>query len=384
MIPLVIKKITTTWDKLEPSARGFKSEFAKKAWSDLLAYDEIKAANEANLADLLERPYEDIVTEEIIDQLPGPKVEGLTPDAPPRGRVESISMETESAKPEAMDVEGGSLEPGSIIDALLREPKAEEADVKMEDASGQEPSPSKTPRTSSDPSAASSEKERGSIEPESFEDLGGDSHEFKNLPQITREEAEEVLKKQGIWGEQKTSIDPEDIDRARRAASAPSTSKAIDVNNDFVDKAKRGAEDGELKDLPEYQAFLENEQQVERTSPTFALANQKHGTNTGFYHDNGRQDPLYWFKLQHMSFRDPNVSFQHPAYKFFTNERNLWDCMAKLDPVYDNLVSKGKIIFDAGDVRSTVDDDLLAKSSTCAQRADRLRRDLLGKLEARP
>ena len=81
-----------------------------------------------------------------------------------------------------------------------------------------------------------------------------------------------------------------------------------------------------------------------------------------------------------MSFRDPNVSFEHPTQKYFTSERNLWDCMRRLDPVYAHRLAKGKIIFDAGDVRSTVDDDLLEKSSTCAQRADRLGRELLGML----
>ena len=68
-IPLVIKKITY-WDAMPAWERGFQSEFAKKAWADLFAYEEIKAANEEN-PDLLERPYEDIVTEELIDSLPG-------------------------------------------------------------------------------------------------------------------------------------------------------------------------------------------------------------------------------------------------------------------------------------------------------------------------
>ena len=45
-------------------------------------------------------------------------------------------------------------------------------------------------------------------------------------------------------------------------------------------------------------------------------------------------------------------------------------------------VPKGKIIFDAGDVRSTVDDSLLEKSSNAAQNADSLRRELLDKLES--
>ena len=46
--------------------------------------------------------------------------------------------------------------------------------------------------------------------------------------------------------------------------------------------------------------------------------------------------------------------------------------------MYEHRFPKGKIIFDAGDVRGTIDDDLLEKSSTCAQRADSLRRESLG------
>ena len=42
MIPLVIKKIITCWDNLPASWRRFQSEFAKKAWSELLAYEEIR------------------------------------------------------------------------------------------------------------------------------------------------------------------------------------------------------------------------------------------------------------------------------------------------------------------------------------------------------
>ena len=84
MTPLVIKKIITTWDAMPALERGFKSDFAKMAWADLLAYEEIKAANEANLSDLLERPYEDLVTKELIDSLPGPKIEDLEPESVPQ------------------------------------------------------------------------------------------------------------------------------------------------------------------------------------------------------------------------------------------------------------------------------------------------------------
>ena len=84
-------------------------------------------------------------------------------------------------------MEGGSLEPESTKDAP-------DEDIKIEEVHGQEPSPSKKPRTSSDPAAASPEGERGSMEPESFKDFGGDSDDFKNLPKISDEDVQEAMK----------------------------------------------------------------------------------------------------------------------------------------------------------------------------------------------
>ena len=74
------------------------------------------------------------------------------------------------------------------------------------------------------------------------------------------------------------------------------------------------------------------------------------------------------------------MSFTHPTQKYGNTERLLWDCMNRLEPVCENRAPEGKIIFDAGDVRSTIDDDLLEKSSTSAQKAESLRQELLGKL----
>ena len=166
-----------------------------------------------------------------------------------------------------------------------------------------------------------------------------------------------------------------------KASSAPDASKASEINDEFVTTSKRESEELDLKKLDEYKTFLAGNQATERSSPIFALANQKHGPATGFYHDNCRQDPVYWFKLQHMIFRDPKTPFEHPAQKYGCNERTLWNCMKRLDPVYENRVPKGNIIFDAGDFRSTIDDNLLEKSSNAAQKADSLRRELLEKLE---
>ena len=50
------------------------------------------------------------------------------------------------------------------------------------------------------------------------------------------------------------------MDLARQATSAPSASKASDVNYDFVDMIKKEEEDGDLQKLAEYKVFLENAQ----------------------------------------------------------------------------------------------------------------------------
>ena len=48
----------------------------------------------------------------------------------------------------------------------------------------------------------------------------------------------------------------------------------------------------------------------------------------------------------------------HPTQKYGCTEAELWNELKGLPPVYEGRVAKGKIIFDAGDVRSTVDDGL--------------------------
>ena len=216
-------------------------------------------------------------------------------------------MDTGSTEPAQM--EGGSMEPVSTKDEFTE-------DVEMEDAHIQS-APLKKPRTSADPAAASVKKERGSVDPESFGGLGEDHDVFENLPKISDEEVQEAMKQQGVWGKQSTHVDPEDIDMARNISSAPDASKASEINDEFVTTSKKGSEELDIKDLAEYKTFLEERNQaLERTSPTFALANQQHGPATGFYHDNGRKDPIYWFKLQHMVFRDTRTQMVHPTQKY--------------------------------------------------------------------
>ena len=289
-------------------------------------------------------------------------------------KVEGVSMDTESAEPTPMEVEGGSVDPVSTKE------EAKE-DVEMDDSHVQS-APFKKPRTSADPPTTEVKEESGSVDPESFVGLGEDQNVFDNLPKISEEEVQEAMRKQGVWGKQSTHVDPKDIDMARTFSSAPDASRASEINDEFVATSKKGEEQLDIRSLEEFKTFMEKKNQtLERSSPTFALANQKHGPNTGFYHDGGRTDPIYWFKLQHMIFRDTRTSMKHPTQKYGCSEMQLWNQIKRLPP-YEVRVSKGKIIFDAGDVRSTVDDVLLERSSNAAEKAANLRRELLEKLES--
>ena len=175
-------------------------------------------------------------------------------------------------------------------------------DVEMDDSHAQS-APFKKPRTSADPPTTEVKEESGSVDPESFVGLGEDQNVFDNLPKISDEEVQEAMRKQGVWGKQSTYVDPRDIDMARTFSSAPDASKASEINDEFVATSKKGEEQLDIRSLEEFKTFMEKKNQtLERSSPTFALANQKHGPNTGFYHDGGRTDPSYWFKLQHMIF----------------------------------------------------------------------------------
>ena len=86
--------------------------------------------------------------------------------------------------------------------------------------------------------------------------------------QISDEDVQEAMKKQGIWGDQSTHIDPQDLDLARKASSAPDASKATEMNDDFVSTSKRESEELDLKKLDEYKVFLEQNRPVERSSTT--------------------------------------------------------------------------------------------------------------------
>ena len=118
------------------SARNFAPHFGRKAYNDLGEYDFVKAKHAENLQDLLDRPYEDILAEEIIDSLPSRTVvEEMEVDDPPaptpapsssvkqevKEEGESMEVDTSSSAKKSrvfseqdVPMEGSSLEDGSI------------------------------------------------------------------------------------------------------------------------------------------------------------------------------------------------------------------------------------------------------------------------------
>ena len=69
----------------EGQGKDFKSSFARKAKSDLIAYERLRAKREAELEELYTRPFEDIAVEEFLDQLPKPQKRWILPAR--RGRM---------------------------------------------------------------------------------------------------------------------------------------------------------------------------------------------------------------------------------------------------------------------------------------------------------
>ena len=68
----ILACLERTLQSTEGQGKDFKSSFARKAKSDLIAYERLRAKREAELEELYTRPFEDIAVEEFLDQLPKP------------------------------------------------------------------------------------------------------------------------------------------------------------------------------------------------------------------------------------------------------------------------------------------------------------------------
>ena len=78
--------------------------------------------------------------------------------------------------------------------------------------------------------------------------------------------------------------------------------------------------------------------------------------------------------------RTQSADFPAQYEKYRAAETQVFQSMARLDPVYMGRKSKNDIAFKAGDVRSTYDEELLEKSSDAGLRVERARKKLYEKL----
>ena len=386
---LILAKIKKRWDELEMSARNFASHFARKAFNDLGEYDFVKNKHAENLQDLLDRPYEDILVEEIIDSLPSRTVvEEMDVEDHPAPAPAPASETKQETKEEdtSMEVDASS--------AAKKPRVSSDTDAPMEGSSLEEVS-SGQPGSSSRPSKAegfpmgegSTRRPKPSTRQPKVE---GSSLEEESTPppgmEPTTQEAEEKVR-QGVWGDTTTTVLPEAYELLEEDPEADSTPGRVDpqpTNEELVDKVKAYDEVYFIKRSKEYRHLREGKLGLEATSPIRLLRAQKHGgPHGGFYHDHCRNDPITAFKLWHMSYRMRNNDEfppQHPCEKYRAHETDVFRAMARLDPVYMGRKSKNEIVFRAGDLRSTYDEELLEKSSDAEVRTEAAHKKLYEKL----
>ena len=63
----ILACLESTLQSTEGQGKDFKSSFARKAKSDLIAYERLREKREAELEELYARPFEDIAVEEFLD-----------------------------------------------------------------------------------------------------------------------------------------------------------------------------------------------------------------------------------------------------------------------------------------------------------------------------
>ena len=201
----------------------------------------------------------------------------------------------------------------------------------------------------------------------------------------TTEEAEKKVR-QGVWGDTTTTLVPDAFALLEEDPEADSTPGRLDpqpTNEELVDKAKDSSESFVIRSSREFRQYREGKLDQESCSPIRLLSKQKHGgPHGGFYHDHCRNDAVTDFKLWHMVYRTKSSDFpaQHPCEKYRAAERRVFKAMARMDPVYMGRKSKNDIVFRAGDLRSTYDEELLEKSSDAGLRVGNAHKKLYEKL----
>ena len=187
----------------------------------MIAYESLRAKREVELEELYTWPFEDIVVEEFLDQLPKPQIEEVeepepmdTTDAPKENA--ETPMDTSG-----VDARTGDLPQGEMPDSA----KTEAPDVPMEteapesssheEATGAKVEPAEASPSGEEPAA--DDERMGDTEEVKEEDMEGSPHGEETMPPDISPEKDDGLHDQGIWGRAKTVFDPESF---KAAASA--------------------------------------------------------------------------------------------------------------------------------------------------------------------
>ena len=247
-------------------------------------------------------------------------------------------------------------------------PQGEGSGVKAEDTEG---SPLGEELESKDEHMDAKEEVNDDVADKESSPLGEES-----MPDISPndDDDEEILYDQGIWGKCKTVADPE---------AAKATKDAEAQNEDAFDNLEKSSDKKGLVDTAEYQEFIKDGYRLERKSPLVLLKDQKNGYGyTGFFHTGIRDievDPVGFFKVQHMGWRV--AAPPHAYQKFHLPETALFQQVCKMLPIYDRRPERLDYVFRTGDVRSTLDDRLMAKASDVRAAALEVHDNLLQKVK---
>ena len=355
---------------------SFTSTFGKKAHSDLIAYEALRAKRAKEVDELYTRPFEDLVVEEFISNLPVPTIEevdvpmeqaGGSADAAPADSsfeemagVEEAKQEPDSAAP--MDVDDVPMDTEAPGGSSFEEvPAAKEEDTTVPPVQHSD-DPTGPESTSADTAGhpGSSPSGEAPIPEMNF------SADASNDQDNTYE--------QGIWGKTKTRVDPKAFE-----AESKATADAEEKNEQAFEKYSGEKEKETLSDTSDFMHFHEVHHLRERMSPLMKLSDQIYGYGKcGLYHDDIRLDKINGFKVQHMYFRQEAP--RHPHMKFSFSEEDLMESVCQMEPIYDRRKTKMDVVFRTGDYRSTLDDKEMARASTAREEALELNQKLLERL----
>ena len=351
----------------EMGTPSFQSAFAKKAHTDLISYENLRSQRAREIDELYTRPFDDIVVEEFISNLPGPTIEevdepmeqaGGSADAAPADSYSGemageAKQEPDSSAP--METDAPEVSPsGEGSGAQVEEPErttfpptAAPDDVRMDEASE-----SGDHATGSSPSI-----------PMPDMNFSADASNNQNN-----------LYEQGIWGKTKTRVEP-----GAYEAEAKATAEAEEKNERASEQYAGEKEKEGLADTVDFMNFHEAYHLTERMSPLMKLSNQIHGYGkVGLYHDDICLNKINAFKVQHMYVRQRAPHHNHMKHNF--SEEDLMESVCQMEPIYYHRSTKLDVAFRAGDYRSTLDDKEMARASAAREQALELNHMLLQRL----